>query len=142
MTPKRIEDLLDRLGCVTHSCDLDLLLFFHRHPRAFLLGERLAEYVGYDLPRVTRSLETLIAAGLLQRSPDAAQPARLYVLAPSSRRGGWLSSLLRSAATREGRLAVLYILKQRPSSRPVGSDEPNPVTYPRAVAGTLETPHA
>ena len=101
MTPKRIANLLDRIGCVRHPCDLDLLLFFYRHPRAFLISERLAVYVGYDLPQVTQSLETLITAGLLRRSPDSTHPARLYVLTPGSTRGGWLSSLLRIAATRE-----------------------------------------
>jgi len=36
--------------------------FFYRHPRAFLLSERLAEYIVYDLTRVMQSLETLITA--------------------------------------------------------------------------------
>lgn len=113
ITPKRIGDLLNRIECLRHPCDLDLLLFFYRHPRAFLISERLAAYVGYDLPQVAHSLETLITAGLLRRSPDSTHPARLYVLAPGSTLGGWLSSLLRFAATREGRLAVIHALKQR-----------------------------
>jgi len=105
MTPKRIGDLLDRIGCLEHPCDLDLLLFFDRHPEAFLKSEHLAEYVGYDLPQVERPLKTLMTAGLLRQSPDSTRPARLYVLARSSSPlGGWLSSLLRIAATREGRL--------------------------------------
>ena len=121
MTPKRIGDLLDRIGCLRHPCDLDLLLFFHRHPRAFLISERLAEYVGYDLPQVAQSLETLITAGLLRRSPDSTDPARLYVLTPGSTRGRWLSSLLRFAAARDGRLAVIHFLKQRQSKLSGGS---------------------
>ena len=60
--PPQIGEVLDRLGCLRHPCDLDLLLFFSRHPRAFLVSERLAQYVGYDLPQVAQSLETLIAA--------------------------------------------------------------------------------
>src|SRR5437867_8063794 len=64
MTPKRIGDLLDRIGCLRHPCDLDLLLFFSRHPRAYLITERLAEYVGYELPQVAQSLETVITAAL------------------------------------------------------------------------------
>src|SRR5436309_12416153 len=103
MTPKRIGDLLHRIGCLRHPCDLDLLLFFSRHPRAFLVSELLAQYVGYDLPQVAQSLETLIAAGHLQRSPDSTHPARLYLLTPGSTLGGWLSSLLRFVASREGR---------------------------------------
>jgi hypothetical protein len=138
MTPKRIGELLDRIGCLRHPCDLDLLLFFYRYPRAFLIRERLSEYVGYDLPQVSQSLETLITAGLLRRSPDSTQPARLYVLTPGSTLGGWLSSLLRIAATREGRLAVIHALKQRQSSGPPGRGGPEPLASARAVAWTLE----
>jgi hypothetical protein len=143
MRPKQIGDLLDRIGCLEHPCDLDLLLFFYRHPEAFLKSERLAEYIGYDLPRVERSLETLMTAGLLRQSPDSTRPARLYVLTRSSSTlGGWLSSLLRIAATREGRLAVIHALKQRPSPGLSGGGEPEPVPNVRPVARTLEEPHA
>ena len=126
MTPRRIADLLDRIGCLQHPCDLDLLLFFHRHPRAFLISERLAQYVGYDLRQVEQSLEALINAGLLRRSAPSTEPAQLYVLARGSRRGGWLSTLLRSASTREGRLAVIHALKQRPSPGPAEYNEAEP----------------
>jgi DNA-binding IclR family transcriptional regulator len=143
MTPKRIGDLLDRIGCLEHPGDLDLLLFFHRHPQAFLKSERLAEYVGYDLPQIVRSLETLMTAGLLRQSPDSTRPARLYVLTRSSSPlGGWLSSLLRIAATREGRLAVIHALKQRRPPRLSTSDEPEPVANVRPRPRTLEEPHA
>jgi hypothetical protein len=126
MKPKRIAGLLDRVGCLRHPCDLDLLLFFDRHPRAFLISERLAAYVGYDLPQVDQSLAVLITAGLLRRSPDSTDPARLYVLARGNRLGGWLSSLLQIAATREGRLAVIHALKQRQSpARSVTSENPS-----------------
>src|SRR5436190_16953593 len=74
MTPKRIGDLLHRIGCLRHPCDLDLLLFFSRHPRAFLLSERLAEYVGYDLTQVMQSLETLITAGCCDGRPTRPIP--------------------------------------------------------------------
>jgi MarR family len=134
MTPKRVEDFLDRIQCIRDPCDLDVLLFFYRHPRAFLLGERLAQYVGYELPQVTQSLETLITAGLLRRSPDSPHLARLYVLTPASTLGGWLASLLRFATTREGRLAVIQTLKQRRPPRPFGADGPEPW-------GTLEHFH-
>ena len=143
MTPKRIGDLLDRIGCLGHACDLDLLLFFYRHPQAFLNSERLAVYVGYDLPQVVRSLETLMTAGLLRQSPDSTRPARLYVLRRGSGTlGGSLSSLLRIATTREGRLAVIRALKQR---QPLGlsdGDDPEPVANGRTVPRTLEEPHA
>ena len=143
MTPRRIGDLLDRIGCLEHPCDLDLLLFFYRHPQAFLKSERLAEYVGYDLRQVERSLETLMTAGLLRQSPDSTRPARLYVLTRSSSSlGGWLSSLLRIAATREGRLAVIHALKQRRLPEHTGGGEPEPVANVRPRSRTLEDPHA
>jgi len=138
MRPRRIGNLLDRIGCLKHPCDLDLLLFFDRHPRAFLIRERLAEYVGYDLTQVERSLETLIAAGLLRRSQDSTHPAQLYVLTRGSTLGGWLSSLLRIAATREGRLTVIHVFKQRQSSGRSGGGEPEPISNARAMEG----PHA
>jgi hypothetical protein len=134
MTPKRIEDLLDRIGCLRHPCDLDLLLFFHRHPRAFLIGERLAQYVGYDVPQVAQSLDTLITTGVLRRSPDSNHPARLYVLTPGSLLGEWVSSLLRFAATREGRLAVIHALKLRHPSLS-GGDAPEPWRAPEKSYG-------
>ena len=143
MTLKRIGDLLDRIGCLRHACDLDLLLFFYRHPQAFLKSERLAVYVGYDLPQVERSLETLMTAGLLRQSPDSTRPARLYVLARgSSTLGGWLSSLLRIAATREGRLAVIHALKQRQPPGLSDGAEPEPVANGRPVPLMPEEPHA
>src|SRR5256884_6002940 len=123
MPPGRIVDLLHRIGCLRQPCDLDLLLFCSRHPRAFLLSERLAEYVGYDLTQVMQSLETLITAGLLRRSPNSTHPAQLYVLTPGSPLGGWLSSLLRIAETRERRLAVLASLTNESSTRRPGGCE-------------------
>jgi hypothetical protein len=143
MTSRRIEDLLDRIGCVKDPCDLDLLVFFYRHPQAFLKSERLAEYVGYELSQVEQSLQTLMTAGLLRQSPDSTRPARLYVLTRShSTLGRWLSSLLRITATRDGRLAILDVLKQRQSATRSRGGEPEPVANARPVPWTPEEPHA
>jgi hypothetical protein len=142
MTPTRIGDLLDRIGCLSRPCDLDLLLFFYRHPRAFLISERLAQYVGYDLPQVAQSLDTLITAGLLQRSPNETHPAQLYVLARGSPLGGWVSSLLRVADKRGGRLAVIQALKQRPPLRRADGVESEPVAGAQPVPHTREVPNA
>jgi hypothetical protein len=142
MTPKRIGDLLDRIRCLSHPCDVDLLLFFYRHPRAFLITERLAQYVAYDLPQVAQSLETLIGAGLLQRSPDSTHPAQLYVLPRGSPLGGWVSSLLRVAAKREGRLAIIHALKERPPLRRSGGVEPEPVAGAQPIPLEREVPNA
>ena len=119
MSPRRVRDLLDRIGGVNDPCDLDLLLFFHRHPRAVLSSERLALYVGHELSRVARSLETLIASGLLVRVQRPTASARMYVLARDGPRGGGLDALLRHASTREGRLATMAALELRqPAANP------------------------
>src|SRR2546430_8427860 len=112
MAAKRIGDLLDRIECLRHPCDLDLLLFFSRHPRAYLITERLAEYVGYELPQVAQSLETVITAGLLRRSPDSTHPAPLYLLTPGSPRGGGVSSLPRNTPKHENPPGAPYALKK------------------------------
>src|SRR5262249_8437404 len=99
MTRRRFEHLLSSIGALRHPCDLDLLLFFHRHPRALLTSERLGAYVGYDLNQLGRSLDLLTEAGLLERSQNPTHPARMYVLnAPDT---GWLKSLLDIASTKE-----------------------------------------
>lgn len=54
MTGRRFHHLLQSVGVLRHPCDLDLLLFFNRHPRALLTSERLAAYVGYDLNQIGR----------------------------------------------------------------------------------------
>jgi hypothetical protein len=96
------------IGVLRHSCDLDLVLFFYRHPRALLTCERLAAYVGYDLNQVERSLDLLTEASLLERSPNPS-PARMYVLKrPGS---GWLESLLEIASTRDGRRTLIQAMQ-------------------------------
>ena len=103
--------LLDRLHGVRHACDLDLLLFFQRHPRALLTGERLVTVLGYEREQVAKSLDGLIEAGLITRSQNPSHAARLYVLQLGGAQGGTLSSVLKIAATREGRRAVLQLLE-------------------------------
>ncbi len=70
MTREDLRSLLDRLGGIRHRCDLDLLLFFYRHPRALLTAESLVSYLGHDHDRVAKSLDGLIAADLLRRSQN------------------------------------------------------------------------
>ena len=120
LSSRRASDLLDRIAGVKDPCDLDLLLFFHRHPRAVLTSERLAVYVGYDPSRVATSLETLIAGGLLTRTQRPTAIPRMYLLATEGARGGWLDALLRLASTRPGRLAILAALTRRGPSGDAG----------------------
>jgi len=106
--------LLDRIGAIREACDLDLLLFFYRHPRALLTGDQLVAYLGYDRERIEDSIERLIEGGLLTRSQNPARAARLYVLELDGVPGGLLSSLARIAATREGRQAAMRRLGSPP----------------------------
>jgi hypothetical protein len=78
------------IGPLWHPCDLDLLLFFHRHPRVLMTTERLAAYVGYDVKQIGRSLDTLLGAAVLQRSPNPTHEARLYFLRVGADEG-WLN---------------------------------------------------
>ena len=103
MDTQDLGSLLERIGAIREACDLDLLLFFYRHPRALLTGDQLVAYLGYDRERIEDSIERLIEAGLLTRSQNPARAARLYVLALDGVPGELLSSLARIAATREGR---------------------------------------
>jgi hypothetical protein len=110
MRRRRFEHLLGTIGVLRHPCDLDLLLFFHRHPRAILTSERLAAYVGYDLNQVGRSLDLLADAGLLERSQNPTHAARMYVL--KTPETGWLGSLLDIASTREGRRDLIEAMHE------------------------------
>ena len=72
-----MQDLLETTG-IQHPCDLDLLVFFHRHPRVLLTSEHLAARVGYDLKQVARSLDLLIERGLLSRWLNPSRVPRVY----------------------------------------------------------------
>jgi hypothetical protein len=94
------------------ACDLDLLLFFSRHPRVVLSSEQLARYVGYELPQVARALERQLGAGLLKRTLNHGAPGRMYVLEVDHVEA-WLEPLRRLCATPDGRNALKRLLKQR-----------------------------
>jgi MarR family len=113
VTRRSFHHLLKSIGVLRHACDLDLLLFFHRHPRALLTSERLAAYVGYDLDQIARSLDRLTDEGLLERSQNPTHAARMYVLKmPES---GWLQSLFAIAATRDGRRELIQTMQKAAS---------------------------
>jgi DNA-binding MarR family transcriptional regulator len=96
------------------ACDLDLLLFFSRHPRVVLSSEQLATYVGYELPKVARALDRLLGAGLLKRALNQGAPGRMYVLEVDHAEE-WVEGLRRMCATPDGRNALKVLLKQRQS---------------------------
>jgi len=121
MDTDELGSLLDSMGTIRHACDLDLLLFFNRHPRALLTIEQLVVRLGYEHQRVARSIEALTAAGLLTQFTRPSRAARLYVLDPRGVHSGFLSSLGRIAASRAGRQDEMRRLEPEPRPGAAGS---------------------
>ena len=113
-----LRSMLDRVPGIRDACDLDLLLFFHRHPRALLTNEQFVVWLGYDRDQIAKSLARLIEAGLVTRSQNPSHAAGLYVLELRGEPGELLSSLLNIAATREGRQRVFWLLESGPDHAP------------------------
>ena len=139
------ERLLKRVVVLRHACDLDLLLFFARHPRALISSEQLAAWLGYELKQIADSLEVFLTAGVLTRTQNPTHAARMYVFNIAGIGGGWLPSLLAFASTREGRLAVKEVLSRRgtthadgPSSHRAGHGAATSRPRPVAVRGTRD----
>jgi DNA-binding MarR family transcriptional regulator len=131
MAAQDLRSLLDRIRSIRHACDLDLLLFFYRHPCALLTSERIVAHLGYEHEQVAKSLEGLIAGGLLTRSQNPAHAARLYTLQLGGASGSLLSSLLKIASTHQGRLQIKQLLKSAPTEAPsAGLPAPRPLTNP------------
>lgn len=106
-------DLLDRIAVLSRPCDLDLLVFFARHPRALLSSDSIAAFLGYDTKDIAESLEALLSTGIVTRTQTPAHAARLYVLASDGPGNGWLPHLVQLASTRAGRLALLAAIRER-----------------------------
>ena len=49
--------LLAHNPVVRGACELDLLVFLHRHPRSLLTSEQLAAFAGYDMKQVAKALD-------------------------------------------------------------------------------------
>ena len=115
------EDVLARLPYLRHRCDLDLLVFFHRHPRVLLTSERLVAVLGYDCKQIAGSLETLIAAKVVTRTQHQTTGARMYVFEALANDNDSLAPLLRTAYARAGRLAIIRALESRQVKEPDGA---------------------
>ena len=107
--------LLERLGVLSHPCDLDLLLFFLKHPTCLLRSETLQAFLGYEAKVMADSLDSLLGAGLLTCAQTPAHAARLYALAANADTHDWLPTILKAASTRAGRLALRRALAGRTS---------------------------
>lgn len=114
--PELAKRLLARAPVVQNACDLDLISFLHRHPRTLLTSEQLAGFVGYNLREVAKSLDTLIEAGLLERTAQrSAHAAHMFLLRLEGPHGGGVRALLELGSTREGRERILKAMRARGS---------------------------
>lgn len=115
MKPDDARRLLDQIGVLRHPCDLDLLVFFARHPCTLLSSESIAAHLGYELKAIAESLEVLLGAGFLARRQTTSHAARLYVFEAGASGNGDLSTLVQMASIRDGRLALRRAMKGRSS---------------------------
>ena len=113
--PEEIGRLLAQASVIRNGCDLDLLVFFYRHPRTLLTSEQIAAFVGRDMKLVAEALDALIAAGFVERLHNPTHAARLYLLAVHDPGDKGLKRLLDLATTREGRQEILTILNSHKS---------------------------
>ena len=106
--PELTKRLLARAPAIKNACDLDLMAFLHRHPRALLTSEQLAAFAGYNLKEVAKALDAFIEAGLLTRTAQQSMhAARMFVLLLDGPQGGGVRALLELASTRAGRQSIL-----------------------------------
>ena len=125
-----LERLLDA-GSLNHPCDLDLLLFFRRHPDILTTSEELAKFAGYELRQIGRSLDALVERQLVLRSQNPTHAARRYRLAPIVE-GEWLHRLLRVADTLNGRRELRRLLRDRGSPSESAASSHNPAVVTKA----------
>ena len=119
MKDDQIRRLLDRIGLLRRPCDLDLLLFFVRHPRALLSSDQIAAFLGYEGRLLAESLDVLLTAELLTRIQTPTSATRMHVFTVGGPHDGWLPSLVEAASTREGRLALrAALIDQRSEQAP------------------------
>lgn len=107
---KELQQLLSRVPLVSGACELDLLVFFYRHPRSILTNEQLSALVGYDTKEIAHSIDKFIERGLLERSQNPMHAARMYLLVLEGPQMGGLKELLDLASTHQGRRDILQIL--------------------------------
>ncbi len=105
-----IRSMLAHIRVIRYACDLDLLMFFFRHPCALLSVEQVAAQVGYARERVEESLDALIDSGLVKHSESPSHAARLYALQLGGPPGEQVTPILQIAATHEGRRKVMRLL--------------------------------
>ena len=107
---------LARTPIIKNACDLDLMIFLHRHPRTLLTSEQLAGFVGYNLNEIASALDAVIEAGLLARTKQQSMhAARMFVLLLDGPQGEEVRALLEIGSTREGRQDIVEALNAQGS---------------------------
>lgn len=122
---EEIKRLLTKISAIRGACELDLLVFLHRHPRVLLTSDQLAAFLGYDMKKIANAIEAFIDGGLLERTQNPAHAARLYVLVLDGPQGGELTGLLKLASTRQGRHDIFELLGRGQSETAVDSVQEN-----------------
>jgi hypothetical protein len=102
--------LLARVQVIRAPCELDLLLFLYRHPRALLTNQQLAALVGYDMDQVAKATDEFIIARLLQRSTNFKHESHMYLLELNGEYEEDLTAILIMASSRQGRVDILEVL--------------------------------
>ena len=120
---KEIQGLLARLPFIRGACELDLLVFFYRHPRSMLTNEQLSALVGYDTQEIAKSIDKFIEAGLLERTQNPTHAARMYLLVLDGQHRGPLKAFLDLACTHQGRRDILQLLMPDRSDPSAGQTE-------------------
>jgi DNA-binding MarR family transcriptional regulator len=117
--------LLHRVPALQHPSDLDLLVFFAKHPHTLLSTEHIARLLGYPIKEIARSLDALLAAGLVTRAQqqNRTRCARMYVFSPTDETGDVLAALVEQASTREGRVALRVALTNSLAAATPPTDE-------------------
>jgi hypothetical protein len=112
----RARILLEAIPALQRHCDLDLVVFFARHPHTLTDSKLFALLLGYPLNEIAQSLDTLLAAGLLTQAQHPTCQARMYVFAAVDTNEA-LRAIVELAATREGRSALRRALALSPAGR-------------------------
>ena len=108
---ENLEQLLN-IARIKTVCDLDLLLFFARHPDALMTSEQLAAMIGYELPQIAKSLDLLVQRKLLRRTQNPTHAARMYRFR-ADYGGPRFREFLKEATTLEGRRQIRRLLSER-----------------------------
>ncbi|MEP7306364.1 MAG: hypothetical protein ABJA98_12675 [Acidobacteriota bacterium] len=120
--------LLNRVPALQRPSDLDLLVFFARHPHPLLSTEQFARLLGYPIEEIARSLGVLLTAGFVTRAQqqNRTRPARMYGFSPPDATADVLAALVEQASTREGRVALRLALTESQAAAPPAISDGQP----------------